>query len=469
MLEQIEFKWITNATFSLKFGSSRIMFDPWGSETASYGSWFHFPPLDDKLSKLIFEEKYDAIFISHHHTDHFDHRTLNRIMSANQQTKLYFSSGSSNILNHPIKVLKNRFGDNRVFVSTDAVPIIVENFKVTFYRSDFCDPQMCGSIIGCLSPNRRTSSIDSFITIDIDKTRIVNFNDSLIRLISPTINKVIDQADVVMGLFGGAGPYPQCFPDLRENKSYGKELVNRFIDDLIAVSNKLNAKYIFPFSGQYILGGKLSYLNEYRAMVPISKAHKKINQYFHGKRYSVDLNPGSIWLIPNDLRERVGNPDLPIVEQKSLEIPKNVMHEYTTTISQKILPYEKIELDKPKLVQLKELLSKSSDRYNKAVIESKVSELHTVLIEPIGLGYLWEINSKGHDSGVARALEFRPDGEWTLIKIDPRLLYVTVNRKEKFGGYTTAHWTNIHGGSHLEFFQNGYSAAALYFLNFFHA
>ncbi len=180
------------------------------------------------------------------------------------------------------------------------------------------------------------------------------------------------------------------------------------------------------------------------------------------------MNLGKKWFIPDQLSKSCISKQ-PLVEERYIEMSKNDLSSYLEKISNEKFPYEKFDYSRITRHRMIKLLRKSTERYNKAVTEAQVSDSHSILIEPQGKDYIWEIDSQASTPGMLRELNYKPSkGAYTLIKIDERLLFTTINRKIGFNGYTTAHWTNIHGGSHLEFYQSGYSSAALYFLNFFH-
>lgn len=464
----ITLRWILNACFSIQSDNIKIIFDPWGSPTASIGSWFQSRRLTPDLLALIFEESYDAVVVTHHHTDHFDHRTLNEILIRNKKTKVFFSEASIWILKHPIEALTARFGSDRIRILPQAKPVEIGPFAITSFRVDFCDPLLCGQLMGCTNPTIRTQGIDSFVNIEIHGTRILNFNDCLVRLINPHISKIIDSADVVMGLFGAAGPFPQCFPELRNDQELRMSTTNRFIDDLTQIANTVNAKFVFPFSGQYLLGGSLSNLNEFKAVVPINEAVNRIQRNSQGKLKAVSLYPGAEWLIPRKLSHTL-NRDLAIEVSRRFEEPNSSEQmNYLKEISIQLFPYQKIPLSRIKEDRMLQLLDKASSRYLRSVKEAGVTDKHTLVFEIEGFDYDYKIEISKNLSASAVKKDLPMDSGTTKMKIDSRLLYSMINRKEGYRGYTSIHWTNVHGGSHLEYRQSGYSAAALYFLNYFH-
>ena len=70
---KIEF--ITNASFLVTLNNGKtLLTDPWFDGPCYYGSWYNFPPVEQK--ERYFNCKPDYIYISHIHPDHFHPQTL---------------------------------------------------------------------------------------------------------------------------------------------------------------------------------------------------------------------------------------------------------------------------------------------------------------------------------------------------------------------------------------------------------
>src|SRR4051812_11015456 len=66
---------IANACCIYEENGYRLLTDPWLTDGAFEGSWFHYPPLKTKAEDLL---EVDALYISHLHPDHFDETVLSQ-------------------------------------------------------------------------------------------------------------------------------------------------------------------------------------------------------------------------------------------------------------------------------------------------------------------------------------------------------------------------------------------------------
>src|SRR5206468_5563814 len=67
---------VANACVVIDVPPSRILCDPWLTDGAFDGSWFHFPPLRTTPADL---QDITHIYLSHIHPDHFDPVTLRQL------------------------------------------------------------------------------------------------------------------------------------------------------------------------------------------------------------------------------------------------------------------------------------------------------------------------------------------------------------------------------------------------------
>src|SRR5690554_5143569 len=66
-------QYIKSGCVLIEHAGKRVLCDPWLSDGAYYGSWYHYPPVDYRAHDFI---DVDYIFISHIHPDHLDVKTL---------------------------------------------------------------------------------------------------------------------------------------------------------------------------------------------------------------------------------------------------------------------------------------------------------------------------------------------------------------------------------------------------------
>src|SRR5438046_478470 len=68
--------YISSACVVVEQAGKRVLCDPWLTDGAYYGSWYHYPPLT--VTPEDFADV-DYVFISHVHPDHLDVATLKRL------------------------------------------------------------------------------------------------------------------------------------------------------------------------------------------------------------------------------------------------------------------------------------------------------------------------------------------------------------------------------------------------------
>ena len=101
-----------------------------------------------------------------------------------------------------------------------------KDFNITLFAADDCDPQLCFKFYGCSIPGIKdqTQQIDSLALIEVSNKKILNVNDSPFKLSEKVIkkNKSLQNIDLLLTGYGGAGPFPQCFQNL-SGKDKNKE------------------------------------------------------------------------------------------------------------------------------------------------------------------------------------------------------------------------------------------------------
>jgi len=70
--------YLSSAAILVETEDASLLCDPWLVDGAFYGSWCHYPPLNDDPEEF---NDVDAIYISHIHPDHSDPATLRRMDS----------------------------------------------------------------------------------------------------------------------------------------------------------------------------------------------------------------------------------------------------------------------------------------------------------------------------------------------------------------------------------------------------
>ena len=205
-------QWYRSATVGIfsQAGTS-ILCDPWITDGAFIGSWFHWPPLQGFEFDELVTRKWDAIYISHFHADHFDRKLVAAIARSSPDTRVFLP-------NYPNKwllraVINCGFEPHRVIELENNSRFSFKDFSITMFVADYCNPQICGAQIPCMTSPRKQTSNDSLALFEADGYRVLNANDALAVQSAQKLWPLIGDVDLLLGHYGGAGPFPQKLHD----------------------------------------------------------------------------------------------------------------------------------------------------------------------------------------------------------------------------------------------------------------
>ncbi len=396
--------WLRAACVLVETRGIQILMDPWLTDGEYYGSWAHYPRYEweHDLSGI------DYIYVSHIHPDHYSAETMKRL----PKVPVLIHGFQSPFLRKNIEAL-----GFEVRELPHNQPVDLGGVKINILAADDCDPDICGRFFGCAKPAIRSAQVDSMCVIEGDKV-MVNVNDCPYELASPMLDKLSRQypeVDLLMAVYAGAGPYPQCFemPEhLKRAKASLKERV--FLEQPLKFAKALKAKMTFPFAGDYVLCGSLSRLNEFRGVPDVERMHEV---FAASSAPSLRLDHGASWEIGST------SPDSLPIDQ---EAKKTYVNE---VLSRKKLDYEDDEM--PSIHEIASLLEPAVQRMTEKRKEMGFESTTPVFID------------------LGEALYHIPMGEKTeqgkFVKIgaDRRLLKRILTRK--------AHWNTAEIGSHLTF------------------
>jgi len=403
-------RFIYSACIEIHTNDVSILTDPWFTEGAYDGSWYHFPAVDDPL-EIISEP--DVIYISHIHPDHYDPVFLKKLFEKWGEKPVLIPDFESNYLH-----LRSQF-DGISTTPTKTMTYGDTQIQIV--------PNITGSV----------SDIDSAVFVKDRRHSVLNLNDciwsddhvKLLQSLTKCLQKPIDL--LALG-FTGAGPYPQTYFDLDteieivESKAEKKKL--EFFERYRRFCSAFPSKYHLPFAGQYILGGNLSNLNQYRGVADAFE----ITQFDKSAIVLADHGEGVIDLgsqrIPN-LRNCLY--DAQELSATIEQISKNKM----TYENEILVPFHKINFGR---------LLKAS--YLKAKNRSTVTE-----------DYYFVIEATGPEDQVYRCLlNANPDNHvfevWSEgTPIPEPHSYITIDYRYLYGLLTGIyHWNNADVGSHLK-------------------
>ena len=191
----------------------KILCDPWLEGEEYIGSWAIYPPYDFKPEKF---SDVDFIYVSHIHSDHVSTKTLSKL---NKNIPIL-------IHNFPEKFLKNkieRLGFKTIELEHGIRIKIKKNMHLNILAADNCDPNICGSIMGCgLSEFKyQTTQIDTIAVFDNQNQVIVNTNDcpyDIAKSTTSSIKSMYGNIDLLLVGYVAASSWPHCYNLPKEEK-----------------------------------------------------------------------------------------------------------------------------------------------------------------------------------------------------------------------------------------------------------
>lgn len=231
----MKIRYIYSACVVIETQAFKILTDPWFTEGAYYGSWYHYPKIDyDPIEKI---GPVDFIYISHIHPDHYDPVFLKRYLEKHHAQIIVGD-----------RILMKRMAEDSVPFTTDLPP------GVHIVPSTYMAAQ-------------NLPDIDTALIVQEGAQSLVNLND--MNFWWPDIKSIFtligNEPDLLMAPYTGAGPWPQCFNDVTPFMAEEKEEI--FLQEFKNFTDSFNAKMILPCAGKYILGGKNAKLNWDRGVI----------------------------------------------------------------------------------------------------------------------------------------------------------------------------------------------------------
>tara|TARA_X000000950_G_C13852380_1_gene635077 strand:+ start:170 stop:1528 length:1359 start_codon:yes stop_codon:yes gene_type:complete len=452
----MKIKFYRSATVGIIFQDFKLLCDPWLTDGEYYGSWYHYPKFNLNKNSVKDLNSYDAIYISHIHPDHCSEKTLSKI---NKNIPIYIHSYHAKFL----KFKLSNLGFNVIELDNNKKFSLTKNVFINIVAADNCDPQLCYKFTGCAELKKTSGSqqIDSYAFIGDKKHTILNINDCPFDLAQASLKKSLKnykKVDLLLTGYGGAGPYPQCFDNLKtiEKKKEAILKKNNFLRKAINFIELVTPRFYLPFAGRYVLGGKLSSLNNLKGVPELTEAYEFIEKHFAKKDGNkvdpLKLNPGSSYNFENNT-----------YSSKFMPTDKKHLNIYLKKISKKKLLYEKDPM--PSLDHIKELCQTAFSRYL-----SKNKRLGNFFDTSIYINFkigIIELSlSKEKLSFLKKGfLKENIKNNYVEYSLDPKL-FLRLLRGPKY-----AHWNNAEIGSHIKYirkpniFNRGVYQSICYFHN----
>ncbi len=444
-------KWFSNACVQITTqNGTSILCDPWVTPGANLGSWFHWPPVPGDFGDQLINTEVNGIFISHLHSDHYDPKFISKFSKLKPEIPIYIPEFAHTWLKRSLEsVVQKHTPIIEIPIRTDFE--VGPGLTLSAFPADTCNPQVCLRSIPCqLEPSLR--GIDGVAVFKGDGKIVVNANDAMSLDLLPKITGNIGQADLLMGHYGAASPFPQCFSEIEDKASAGEQIIERSCAMLIKAAESIGAKSIFPFAGQYILGGRLHELNKNLAVLPLDQTVNLLKE--KTKIAILSVEPFGEINLANLTQHR------PYVEP-SEETKSN----YLAQISQVEFIYEKVrwrDWNNPKL-DLTKAANAVVSKSKKSLIKVDNSfvigdDEHKVTIN------LFKDSEKNYavygESPISDII--------TKITMPQSLLRMLCQRKTDFTGFTPLHWNQADGGSHFLWTRKGeFDLNSHMLLNFF--
>lgn len=450
----MKIQWFRSATVGIQTNSGvSILCDPWITDGAFIGSWYHWPPLEGNEFTRIIENKWDYIYISHLHADHFDRKLVSKIAKVQPKCIAIIPKFETDWLRRAVE--NCGFTSNRLIELESGKKNNLNDLEATIYVADFCDHKICGVEIPCFSKNPGRRSIDSVAIFKSDNQTILNANDALAVNSAKRLWPIIGNVDLILGHYGGAGPFPQCFTELENFKKIelARENAMNFVERLIDTSNFLNAKYVMPYAGQYVLGGKLANLNEFRSVMKLSEVINLISS--KSNSIPVSLAPFSQFDLDTGKSTKEWS-----------EPSREIYNAYIERISVNLFPYEnsKKTWSRESEEQNMKIAFKKLQRQFKTDLDAGVIGSNSTLSIETELG-IYNFNFSESECYFSQADE-DVFAQRTIVGLNSSLLEKLIIRRPGYNGFTQYHFNQAEIGSHLTWKREGSYFREIELLNF---
>jgi UDP-MurNAc hydroxylase len=414
-----------NAMATLAHGGFQLLMDPWLTEGAFEGSWFHYPPMKTRPEDLL---GVDALFVSHLHPDHFDERVLARFR---KDIPLV-------VLDHGHNFLHRKLHD---LGFTNLVPIRagetgqVGPFDLTLYapfeRNIFHEATI-GNVLDC-----------ALVAVAGGKT-VLNANDNRPSLrAAQALRERHGKPTVAMLNYVAASPYPASCDNLSdaEKRQEAARVLGRNLDHLVELVKILEPDVFMPFAGNYVLAGKAWRKNVYIAGATWDAAAAYIAAKVPGQA-TLCLLEGQTYDLDTGERPPY-QPIDPVAQAAYIE------HELAGVT----YPHEA----DPPPTDLAELLPRARTRLQATQDRFGLHMDYNVYVDtPLG-PYHFNLARPGGELGPSKLEE-----PYLRFRLDPRLLRRILLRQ--------AHWDSGESGGHIDFLRvpNEYQPDVHTLMSFFH-
>jgi len=447
----VKITWYTNACVRISSSTgANILCDPWLTPGAFLGSWFHWPPLSEDFENILLTEPCNGIYITHLHPDHYDPKFIAKYTKLNPTVPIYIAEFAHAWLKRSVTAVVDPRTQVIEIPTLQSVEI-EPGFTMKVFAADTCNPSICGTNIPCQS-EPKLRGIDSIGVFEADGLKIINANDAMAVNLVSRVAANIGNADLIMGHYGGASPFPQCFPEVLDKTAASIQIVDTTCKMLVTAADAVGATKIMPFAGQYILGGGLTHLNDSRAILPLDETVTYLRGLTDKEIISV-IPGGSIDLLNGWQSENYVEPK-EAIKKNYLEKISKAKFSYSTEDSKGWINIQNDLITAATPVATRSMLAKITIRNSFVIGDGE--NFVTINLDP-------ENKLTNVLLGKSPAFE-----NVTTITMPNKLLKQLSTRARGFKGFTPMHWNQADVGSHFTWNRRGeYDVASHALLNFF--
>jgi UDP-MurNAc hydroxylase len=437
---------IASSTTIVSHKNTKILTDPWVIGKPFFGSWSHYPPVENKSEKL---NDVNYIYISHVHADHADEETLKSI---NDDIPIIIYQFDSPALKNRLK----GYGKTVIELKHGEEFHCGDGLYIKIFIADDCNPEICYSHFGCgkMETKYRSSTIDTMAVFYNESETILNTNDCPFSLAEKTVDRILKshpKINLLLTGYSGAGAYPQCYEHYSDEEKlglHGDRYRKLNLDNGMNFIKKVNPISYMPFAGTYTLAGKASKLEKFKGVHTVEYAldYFKRNHKSHGFL----LNSWETF-------------DLTTLQQTSEYIPVNYEErdKYIEEVLSKVT-YTYEDNPKPELSDILNLIPGAFERFDKKRKEMEFESNTSVYIY-LPENKMLKLPFNGKPYEIINESEFdRKD--YVTYRLDEKLLKMILM------GPKYAHWNYCEGGNHIMFSRDPdiYQRAVSYCMNYFH-
>jgi UDP-MurNAc hydroxylase len=270
-------RYLGHAGFIIEQRGVRLLIDPW-FYPAFLAAWFPFPD-NRQLLPDVTDGRFDALYVSHLHEDHFDQRVLGRL---DRRLKVLVPRYRSKAM---LRRLSAMGFENIVLLGHREQHVLAEGFTATMLLDT-------------------SHKEDSGLLVDLDGFRFLDLNDC-----NTALSELPEQVDLLAAQYSGAMWYPNCYsypPKIMAQKVAAVRA--SLMETLVAKARLTGARAYLPSAGPacFLDPALDSFNDRSRTIFPV---WEDVGAVFTDACPAVDV----LRLAPGDTLDRVAPGTLPRV------------------------------------------------------------------------------------------------------------------------------------------------------------